>query len=344
MLTAIGKEIQLQKAYLTTTSKLDTIYFGGGTPSLLSSADIGYIFNIIRQHFEVADNAEITLEANPDDLSMAKLTELKDSPINRLSIGIQSFMEEDLRFMNRAHNAEEALFCLKAAKDFGFENMTIDLIYGTPTLTDRQWQTNLQTIFDLDIPHISCYALTVEPKTALDHFVKKGKVPPVNEAQAARQFETMLEMMEQYGYEHYEISNFAKPGHYSRHNSSYWLGYHYLGVGPSAHSFNGHSRQWNVANNAQYIKALEGGEVPFEIEKLSPKDQFNEYLMTALRTKWGCDVLKVKTWGSEVEALFLKNCQPFLAEGLIRKDKNKYYLTNKGKFLADGIISDLFLI
>ena len=342
ILDAIIMEMELQKNYLESDT-LQTIYFGGGTPSLLDDAELQFIFKNINRHFLIAPDAEITLEANPDDLSLEKLQALWQSPVNRLSIGIQSFVEADLQFMNRAHNATESRDCLKNAKAVGFDNLSIDLIYGTPTLSDVEWIRNIETIFAYEVPHISCYCLTIEPGTALDHFVKKGKAPAVNEEQAARQFEQLIHAMKENGYLHYEISNFAKPGQFAQHNSNYWLGANYLGLGPSAHSFNGTSRQWNIANNATYRNAIEKNELPFEKEILTPAQQYNEYIMTALRTIWGCDIHRLSSFGQPVKDHFLKEAQPFINQGKILLKEGKYVLSDEGKLLADRIAMELFL-
>ena len=289
LLAAILKEIEIQKKYLN-TAEIETVYLGGGTPSVLSIKDLDILFKTLDTHFTIKDTAEITLEANPDDLSLDYLQELKQhSRINRLSIGIQSFSEEDLLWMNRAHNAIDAKACIEYAQDAGFDNLTVDLIYGAPTTSDEQWLKNMKTVFDYDIPHISCYALTVEKDTALHNLVKKGKMPPIDEEKSARHFEMLMFEMKRFGYLHYEISNFAQPNHFARHNSNYWLGVPYLGLGPSAHSFDGTSRQWNIANNAVYIKSLNDNKVPFERENLTPAQRYNEYVMTTLRTIWGSD-------------------------------------------------------
>lgn len=341
LLHALHKEIELQKNYLQNAS-IETIYLGGGTPSLLSSEELNAIFEQIHRFHSVDEHAEITLEANPDDITTTYLKSLQNTPVNRLSIGIQSFSDEDLRFMNRAHNAEEAQFCIQKAQDAGFENLTIDLIYGSPSTSDAQWQTNLEHVIELDVPHLSCYCLTVEPKTALEHFVKVGKAQPVDEAQAARQFEQLQAISKQAGYVHYEISNFAKPNHYARHNSNYWKGVPYLGLGPSAHSFNGESRQWNVANNAQYIKGLGQEELAFELEQLTPAQRYNEYILTGLRTIWGCDLEKIRAFGGKFETHFLKHAKPFLETANMQVQAQNYSLTEAGKLLADHIAMELF--
>lgn len=347
MVEAIVRELEVQKDYLQ-GAPLSSIYFGGGTPSLLDAGELEQIFSKIHQLHSVQADAEITLEANPDDLSLEKLQALRNSPVNRLSIGIQSFAEEDLRFMNRAHNAQEARACIENALSTGFENLTLDLIYGAPTTSHEQWARNLDTIFQYPIPHLSAYCLTVEPKTALDHFVRQGKAAPVDEEHANTQFLYLMEACQAQGYEHYEISNFAKPGRYARHNSSYWLGEPYLGIGPSAHSFNGQSRQWNVANNAKYLKILTEDDITklsdtglFELEELSPATRYNEYVMTGLRTIWGCDLQKMELLFQD---FFLKNVQKFILTGSIVVSGQKYRLSNTGKIMADYIASELFFI
>lgn len=342
MVDAIIKELELQKDYLG-AAKVETIYFGGGTPSLLDQEDLAAIFKQIERFYPLAADAEITLEANPDDLSLEKLRMLRDTPVNRLSIGIQSFFEADLTFMNRAHNASEAERCVEWARQMDFDNLTIDLIYGSPTTSDEMWQANLDKAFALDIPHLSCYCLTVEPNTALDHFVKAKKAAPVDEEQAARQFEQLIEQTAKAGLVHYEISNFAREGHFSRHNSAYWKGKAYLGIGPSAHSFAGTIRQWNKPHNAQYIRSiLQENKVPFEQEILSKTQRYNEYVLTTLRTIWGSEQHKIAGIGSPFYQHFLQKIQPFLADGTVEKKKDNYRLSAKGKLLADHITMELF--
>ncbi|NIG52667.1 radical SAM family heme chaperone HemW [Chitinophaga sp. Cy-1792] len=343
MVKSILQEISLQKNYLGNDS-IHTIYFGGGTPSLLSQSDLQQIMDTLHTHFNIAADAEVTLEANPDDLSPAKLQELKALGINRLSIGIQSFHEADLKWMNRAHNAQQAEDCIRNAQEAGFQNITIDLIYGGPGLSDEGWEYNVKKAIAFGIPHLSCYALTVEPGTALDHFIKKKKMEATDPEKAARHFEQLMQWVEEAGYEHYEISNFALPGWHSRHNSSYWKGLSYLGIGPSAHSFNGHSRQWNVANNALYIKSIEKGEVPFEIETLTAEMQFNEYIMTSLRTAAGCDLGWVEErFGVDLARQLQSNCRQFIAKGWMVAQGTMLRLTKAGRLFADGIASDLFI-
>lgn len=344
MLEAILREIELQQHYLQ-GAPLSSVYFGGGTPSLLDTSELVQIFEQINRHFTVINSAEITLEANPDDLSVEKLRELKNyTPVNRLSIGVQSFAEADLLWMNRAHNAREARICLENALKTGFDDLTIDLIYGAPPTTHEQWADNLRIAFEYDIPHLSCYCLTVEDGTALGAFVRKGQQPPVDEQKAAAQFEYLLEATGQAGYEQYEISNFARNGRYAQHNSSYWTGEHYLGIGPSAHSFNGVSRQWNIANNALYIKRLGSGDLPFEIEMLTEKQRFNEYIMTALRTMWGIDDSKLQAFPPDFVQAFQTAVAPYLIQQHVEYQSGFYRLTQAGKLLADRIASDLFLV
>lgn len=344
MVEAILQEMIWRKDYLD-NPKIDTIYFGGGTPSLLTLEELQRFFDQINGLFEVSADAEITLEANPDDLTLEKLQLLRDSPVNRLSIGIQSFFDEDLQYMNRAHDAGEAIACINNARKMGFEQLTIDLIYGAPTTSDKHWKENMQRVFDFDIPHISCYCLTVEPNTALDHFVRKGKSAPVDEVQAARQFEMLMTEMALHGYEHYEISNFAKPGQYSRHNSNYWLGVPYLGLGPSAHSFDGASRQWNVAHNGKYVDSLKTPDKQglFEKEVLTKEQLYNEYVMTSLRTTWGCHLQKIIDLDPTFEKHFVQHIQPYLEEVAVIADNQIYKLTNKGRLLADRIAMEVFL-
>lgn len=343
MVQMLVREMALRADYLP-ARQLSTIYFGGGTPSLLTPGQMADLFSAIDDHFTIAPDAEITLEANPDDLTPEKLNHLRDSPINRLSIGIQSFSETDLRFMNRAHTAQEALSVVSQARRAGFEQLTIDLIYGSPTTTDEVWLQNLDIAFALDIPHMSCYGLTVEARTALDHFIRTGKSVPVDDEQAARQYNLLVEQMVIHGYEQYEISNFARNGQYARHNTAYWQGIPYLGIGPSAHSFDGQSRQWNVAHNARYIQELQASEETypdclFEREELDATTRYNEYIMTGLRTVWGvCTDQMEETY----RPYFEREAQKHLHAGLMVKDGRRYYLSKAGKLLADRLAMDLF--
>jgi len=341
MMTALLKEITLQKGYLDGET-VETIYFGGGTPSLLKAEEINLLIDRIGQYHVISSNAEITLEANPDDLDTEKVKQLRQTIINRFSIGIQSFFDEDLLWMNRAHRSREAEASVKRVQDAGFENITADLIYGYPLLTDQKWKHNLQQIFDLNIPHISAYSMTVEPQTALDSFIKKKVYPPMNETQSAEQFIVLMEQMQQHGYEQYEISNYCIPGNYSRHNSNYWKGIKYLGIGPSAHSFSGEARQWNIANNARYIQSLTTDKIPAEREELTEADRLNEYIMTSLRTIWGLDLTKLESIRKGAADELKQDAEePFYNNWITQKD-NIITLTNDGKLYADKIASDLF--
>ena len=341
MVAGIVKEIELQRYYLT--ENISTIYFGGGTPSLCTKYEIQSILSEIKSVFTVNKDAEITLESNPDDIAEEKLIDWKTNGINRLSIGVQSFLEDDLRWMNRAHSASQAVRSIQLAQQHGFNNITIDLIYGTPTLTDEQWYENVQKAIALNVPHLSCYALTVEPKTALDKMIQQHKIENVDAEKQARHFELLMGWLADAGYDHYEISNFAKPGHRSKHNSSYWQGKPYLGLGPSAHSFNGNSRQWNVANNALYLVSIEKNAVPFEVEHLTLTQQLNEYIMTSLRTMEGLSLLHVgQVWGNDIAAIILQLSHQFVHANLMFLQGEKLQLTKAGKLLADGIAADLF--
>jgi len=341
MVQALLKEIALQKTYLGGET-IETIYFGGGTPSVLSADEISNMINTITELHTVSSDAEITLEANPDDLDQQKLKGLKQTPINRFSIGIQSFFDDDLKWMNRPHRANEAEASVKRAQDTGFENITADLIYGYPLLTDAKWKFNLDKIFGLDIPHVSAYSMTVEPQTALASFISKNKQPPMSEQQSADQFNVMLDAMQQNGFEQYEISNFCKPGHYSRHNSNYWKGKKYLGIGPSAHSFNSDARQWNVANNAKYIEAIIKNIIPAEVEVLTETNRLNEYIMTSLRTVWGLDLDKLDSIAPGASNDVLRAARRYFEAGSIAQNGNVLTLTAPGKLYADNIAAALF--
>lgn len=343
LLVALHQELR-QRAPNWQNHRFETIYWGGGTPSLLTPDELNTLWDTIQTHYALEEHLEVTLEANPDDLTAAYLSGLRQTAVNRLSIGIQSFSEVDLRFMNRAHNAEQAQTCIPLAQAAGFDQLTIDLIYGTPTTSHEDWAQNLQTVFDLGVPHLSCYALTVEPRTALAHQVEKGKVSPVRDEHAAEQFDYLLTQLPLNGYEQYEISNFCRPPYYARHNSNYWTGVPYLGVGPAAHSFNGTQRRWNVAHNPRYIRALQEGTSYWEVETLSLMDRYNEYLMTALRTKWGVDSQRLAEWGALASAQFECGAQRYCAQGMMQQQGTTYTLTDRGKFLADAIISDLFWV
>jgi len=344
LVASLLKEIDFQKNYLQ-NEVVETVYFGGGTPSLLEIAELRSQLEKIRAIFAVSSDAEITLEANPDDISEEKLRGWKEAGINRLSIGIQSFFDEDLQWMNRAHTAREAMDNLQLAT-LQFENITADLIYGTPSLTNDKWRKNVETVLSYNIPHLSCYALTVEPKTPLQKMILSGKSETVNPDQQSEQFLLLMDWLDEAGYEHYEISNFAKPGFRSRHNASYWQGKKYLGIGPSAHSFDGVSRQWNIANNVQYIHSIGQNRLPFEKELLAAGQQLNEYIMTSLRTVEGLDLNLVENkFGKDAAGKLESESRKYLAsKKMNRSESGHLILTREGKLLADGIASDLFTI
>jgi oxygen-independent coproporphyrinogen-3 oxidase len=338
MVAALLKETDLRRSYLQ-ADEVSTIYFGGGTPSLLDTADIAGQLSLFRRLFAVAPAAEITLEANPDDITEEKLEGWKEAGINRLSIGVQSFFEEDLKWMNRAHNADQAIASLEAAIKY-FDNITMDLIYGTPHLTDEKWQYNVETAVQIGIPHLSCYALTVEPKTPLHKMIAMHREQAIDPDKQSDQFLQLMTWMESLGYDHYEISSFARPGWRSRHNTAYWQGKHYLGLGPSAHSFDGKSRQWNIANNNIYIDSIMKGMIPFEKEELTTIQQLNEYVMTSLRTAEGLDLGRFDDiQKKKIESLASR----YIAGGHIVKEGTMLKLTKEGKLLADGIAAALFL-
>jgi oxygen-independent coproporphyrinogen-3 oxidase len=339
LVAALLKEIELQQEYFE-KEVVETIYFGGGTPSLLQAEDLSSLINRVKTFFPISKNAEITLETNPDDINEEKLVAWKETGINRLSIGIQSFFEDDLQWMNRAHTANQADYSLQLAKKF-FDNITIDLIYGTPGLTNEKWKQNVDRAISFGIPHLSCYALTVEPKTPLHKMIRQGKAENVNPDEQSEQFLLLMQWLESAGYEHYEISNFAKPGFRSRHNSSYWGAKKYLGIGPSAHSFDSNSRQWNISNNSIYVESIKKGIIPFEKEILTPLQKTNEYIMTSLRTSEGLNIDSLeKTLRKELIARAGK----YMEEHLIQQKENYLVLTKEGKLLADGIAADLFFI
>lgn len=341
-LNALINEISIQKEYLQ-KEEINTIYFGGGTPSMLNKEEIKRILDELRKYHPITEDAEITLEANPDDLNAQKIKGFSNSSINRLSIGVQSFLDDDLTFLNRVHNSEHALKSIKQSQDAGFNNISIDLIYGIPGLTKEKWNNNLQLFFDLDIPHLSAYSLTVEPKTALDVLIRKKKMPNVNEVESIAHFEELIKQIHAHNFIHYEISNFSKEGFYSKHNSTYWLGGKYLGLGPSAHSYNGKSRQWNVSQISKYISLSESNQI-FEKEILSVPQQFNEYIMTSLRTIWGCDLEKVKTdFDFSYYNHLSQSASKYIKEQKIKLSDNVLYLTPLGKLYADGIAADLFM-
>lgn len=337
------REIAMRKDYLSDQT-IRTIYFGGGTPSLISGDEIKRLLDKVYEQFDVVPDAEVTLEANPDDLVREKIRELKSSAVNRLSIGIQSFRDEDLKWMNRAHTAKEADYSVKFAQDNGFENITIDLIYSIPGMSNEAWKQNLKSAFSLEVQHISAYGLTIEPRTFFGHQQKRGELTEMEQERSGEQFLLMLDEIDAHGFEQYEVSNFCKPGFESKHNSSYWKGSHYIGYGPSAHSFDGNSRQWNVSNNSIYIKELSGGKLPFEREELSQSMRLNEYIMTGLRTKWGIDTKRIST---EYSFNFQKEYADMIAElsydGRLILKNDTLILTRKGLLMADKIASDFFV-
>lgn len=352
MVAALVRELQLRKDEFQ-NHNIQSIYFGGGTPSVLPVDDLKLLIDTVYQNYSVGEKPEITIEANPDDLikltnslssSLSIFKLYRDIGINRLSIGIQSFHEHDLKLMNRAHNAEEAKSCLKEATEY-FDNISVDLIYGIQGLSHEKWIENIETALSFNIPHISSYALTVEPKTALASFIKKGIVEDVDDAQAEQQFKILMHILAKQGFIHYEISNFGKEGFFSRNNSAYWQGKSYIGIGPSAHSYNGTQRSWNVRNNIKYIQSIKAGELPSEVETLSTTDAYNEYVMTGLRTIWGVNLGKVaNSYGESYKNHLLKQSEPFIKEQLLYIENQTLKVTDKGKFLCDGIAADLFLL
>ena len=343
LIQAINKELEIRKDEIS--APLETIYFGGGTPSILSEIELESIFETIYKNYSTKNLKEITLEANPDDLNKEKLNFLKSTPINRFSIGVQSFFEEDLKLMNRAHNAQEAETSIKLVQDFGFENITIDLIYGSTTTTNEMWKQNLQKAIELNVPHISSYALTVEEKTILDHQIKKGITKPVDEDRQNEQFQLLVDTLTSHDFIQYEISNFGKEDYFSLHNSNYWKGIHYLGIGPSAHSYNGKTRAWNIANNSKYIQTINENKLPQEIEVLNEVEQFNEMIMIGLRTIYGIDLDRINSEFSQpLVNSFYQELNQLINENLVEKKENRIILKPEAKFFADGIASRLFYI
>ncbi len=343
MLGAIATELELRRDEVGQEA-IQSIYFGGGTPSLLATAEIRKILDVVESKYTVVSSPEITLEANPDDLDEQKLQQFKEVGVNRLSIGIQSFFDEDLRLMNRAHDSHQAYECLDASKKY-FDNISIDLIYGIPGMDHNRWNRNLQTALQYDVPHISSYALTVEPRTALKAFIDKGIIDDVDEEVAEQQFTMQIELLQNAGYVHYEISNFGKPDFFAVNNTSYWKGRPYLGIGPSAHSYDGVRRSWNIRNNTKYIKAIEEGNLPCESEVLSIRDRYNEYVMTGLRTIWGISTKTVlEKFGLLYSKFLLEQSKAYVDDGLLHLDGEVLTATDKGKFLIDGIASHLFML
>ena len=342
MLNAIMKELVLQQAYLNTTT-LESIYFGGGTPSLLTQTELTQIFDVITKLYQIANNAEITLEANPDDLTSRKLSELAQTPINRLSIGIQSFHDEDLQWMNRSHNAHEATNSIKRAQDTGFDNLTIDLIYGYPLLSDTKWIQNINQATSLAIPHISAYCITVEQGTALAHLINNKQQATIIDEQGANQLLLAMDLLERKGFEQYEISNFCQTNKQGKHNANYWKQQKYVGIGPSAHSYNGTTRQWNIKNNLKYIESISKDLIPAEIETLSIENRLNEYMMTSLRTSWGMDLNKIHVnFGEQENDRIRESLTTFKENNWINIEADTVTLTKQGKLFADYISASLF--
>ena len=343
MVLALAKEIELRKGE-SQYEIIETIYFGGGTPSVLTIDDIQFLINSVYEHYHVVENPEITLEANPDDLYNEIIIQYANSPINRLSIGVQSFFEDDLELMNRAHNSEEAKKCLEFATQY-FDNISIDLIYGMPNMSNEKWLQNIETALSFNIPHISSYALTVEPKTALHKMIKSGAIPTLDDDLAQQHFHILIDKLQENGFVHYELSNFGKPDFFSKNNTAYWLGKKYIGIGPSAHSYNGESRSWNIANNSLYLKAIAENKLPSETEILSKTDQYNEYIMTGLRTIWGVSLERIETeFGTKYLDYLHQQVEKYISDHLLEIENNVLKTTKKGKFLSDGIASDLFLL
>ena len=349
MILALAKEIAMRKNELLDSARSDneiveTIYFGGGTPSVLSNEEIIFLISEVYKNYTVSENPEITLEANPDDLSAERILELSRSPINRLSIGIQSFYEEDLKMMNRAHNSAEAKKCLEEATKY-FDNISLDLIYGIPGMSDEMWKQNIETALSFGVPHISSYALTVEPKTALSKLIQTGKIAEPQDEAASNHFMILVDTLQKNGFIHYELSNFGKENYFSKNNSAYWLGKKYIGIGPSAHSYDGEKRGWNIANNSLYLKAIQNNELPLETEILTISDRYNEYIMTGLRTIWGVSLERIENeFGLEYLNYLKKQSQKFLDDDLLSIENNILKPTPRGKFLTDGIASDLFYL
>jgi len=345
MIEAICKELNLQKDYLPGKPSLQSIYFGGGTPSLLSPAHVEQILNTIYKLHRVETNAEITLEANPDDLTADKLQALHRLGINRLSIGIQSFQDDILQKLHRAHSARQAIEAVRQAQDRGFQRISIDLIYGIPGVSTSRWAQDISKALELQVGHISAYCLTIEEKTVFGRWYQKGKLMPTDDATAAEQMALLIESLQGAGFIHYEISNFALPGQFARHNSSYWKQLPYLGVGPSAHSYDGNSRQFNIANNSLYIKSIEAGKVPAQREELSPLDHANELLLTGLRTLWGCSLSSLKQYLTSLQwNVLCKEIERYRAEGYLQVENDTLRLTPQGKFIADSILESLFIV
>jgi len=342
MVLALAKEIVMRKNEVQ--DQIETVYFGGGTPSILSIEEIIFLIRQIENNYKVSQNIEITLEANPDDLTFSKIQELSLSPINRLSIGVQSFFEDDLKLMNRSHNADQSKNCLEQVVNY-FKNITIDLIYGIPNMSNQKWTKNIEIALRFAIPHISCYALTVEPKTALQKLIENGKIPKPTDKKAYDHFTIATKKLRQNGFIHYELSNFGKKGYFSKNNTGYWQGKKYIGIGPSAHSYNQIHRSWNIANNSVYIKEIQSGNLPNQTEKLTLSDKYNEYVMTGLRTIWGISPHKIKTdFGQNYCDYLIKNAKKSIENGFLEYNNQRIIVTEKGKFISDGLASELFFV
>jgi oxygen-independent coproporphyrinogen-3 oxidase len=359
MVLALAKEIEMRSHPIT--ESIETIYFGGGTPSILSVEDLRFLIDSVYKNYNVIENSEITVEANPDDLNLdfarcdnnavpvraesrTIFEAYKEIGINRLSIGIQSFFEDDLKLMNRAHNSEEAKKCLEIATQY-FDNISIDLIYGIPEMSNEKWLENIETALSFGVPHISSYALTVEPKTALHSFIQKGIIPQPDDEVAQEHFQILVDKLSENGFIHYELSNFGKENYFSKNNSSYWLGKKYIGIGPSAHSYDGENRGWNISNNSLYIKSIQENKLPLETETLTKTDRYNEYIMTGLRTIWGVSLDRIEEeFGKTYLDYLNQQAAKFIEDHLLFVDDNILRTTKKGKFLSDGIASDLFLL
>jgi len=343
MVLALAKEIEMRKSEFH-DEIVETIYFGGGTPSILEISDLRFLIDEVYRNYKVVEKPEITVEANPDDLTENRIIELSKNKVNRLSIGIQSFFEDDLKLMNRAHNLKEAKKCLEIATQY-FDNISIDLIYGVPEMSNEKWLQNIETAMSFGVPHISSYALTVEPKTALHSFIQKGIIPQPDDEVAQEHFHILVDKLSENGFIHYELSNFGKENYFSKNNSSYWLGKKYIGIGPSAHSYDGKNRGWNVSNNSLYIKSIQENKLPIEIETLTKTDRYNEYIMTGLRTIWGVSFERIEQeFGKTYLDYLNQQAAKFIEDHLLFVDDNILRTTKKGKFLSDGIASDLFLL
>jgi len=359
MVLALAKEIEMRSHPIT--ESIETIYFGGGTPSILSVEDLRFLIDSVYKNYNVIENSEITVEANPDDLNLdfarcdnnavpvraesrTIFEAYKEIGINRLSIGIQSFFEDDLKMMNRAHNSEEAKKSLEIATQY-FDNISIDLIYGIPEMSNEKWLQNIEMALSFGVPHISSYALTVEPKTALHSFIQKGIIPQPDDEVAQEHFHLLVDKLSENGFIHYELSNFGKENYFSKNNSSYWLGKKYIGIGPSAHSYDGENRGWNISNNSLYIKSIQENKLPLETETLTKTDRYNEYIMTGLRTIWGVSLDRIEEeFGKTYLDYLNQQAAKFIEDHLLFVDDNILRTTKKGKFLSDGIASDLFLL